>query len=36
LFEEKTGVWVVWGSKGEIIVKDSKGKVKGREGKQES
>jgi hypothetical protein len=36
LFEEKIGAWVVWGSKVEIIVEDSKGKVEGREGKQES
>jgi hypothetical protein len=36
LFKEKTGAWVVWSSKVKIIVEDSKGKVKGREGKQES
>jgi len=33
LFKEKAKVW---GSKVEIIVEDSKGKDKGREGKQES
>jgi hypothetical protein len=33
LFKEKA---IVWGSEVEIIVEDSKGKVEGREGKQES